>query len=377
MNMKCFWMTVTLAASAVPPVSAADQIETLEKVRQMYAQGRGAIYSIRAKYRAVTRVRTQRGAGSTIIRTCQWLQRGPDYKWQLSLREEATAPVELRKGVAVAAPGPRESEMMGSVIDGKKSTIQSQKDANGLKLMAGSLGMARENEAQFIDLWSRAGFMVRDRPPVSLLDVLNREDWLKDMGIIETNSEKTVHIVARRSDGLNVEAWLSPKHCYFMTAMIVRHGENPATASEIHYRTHSFREHANGTVFPERTTMSVHRPGERGREPSVTTDTYFDSVTINSPVDISEIRVDIPEGTTTFDFTKQTRYVMGRDGQPSPEHGVRPLKEAIISGSAQFQPPHVHETHWWLTGMVVCGSLALVSTWFFLRRMKASAVRSH
>jgi hypothetical protein len=321
-------------------VGAATGQELYEAALSGHRQAFESIASIDAHVRTQTTFKSKNGEPQTNQREGEWRQSGVKVRWnERYLNPNARA----RGGKKAGGAGPprdvkREEETDGAVVDGLLTTIKSRRQSDGYADKFGFLELASKGQPAFIDLWSRAGFLVQESPRLSLLDVLEHREWVKRIEHAELDGLKCLHVFAS-PDKLNVEAWLSVSHGFLVRRMLVSHRAFTREDSYLEYETDSFQEHANHVFFPLHTAMRIYLRGDEAGKPSGgITDAFFDVKSINEPIPDDTFRLTIPEGTRTVDRRSGTTFVMGIQGKASESEPIQPIRvmpepqAAVVSG---------------------------------------------
>jgi hypothetical protein len=372
-------LALIVTALVCPLVNATQDAELISAAATGHSQARLSIVSIHAQMRNITLMRGKNGTRGRILRNCEWWQLGSDVKWKVFTLNERLRPGPPHTPSTQADPTTWPQCDTCAINAGRLTMFGSKTTSQGVRIRGASLATARDGDTGFTDLWSRAGFLVQEKPRVSLLDVLKDHRSVRHIAYEGARgTEKTLHMVGTLANDLNVEAWLSPRHNFQMTRMITWYGKDPRASARLEYVTHAFCEPQPGIFFPQHSTLRSYGPGDPAEAPRIITDTFFDDVTVNIPLDRGALELIVPEGTPTFDLDNQITYTMGKAGQPSAQSPVRPLSDRLIRMGGDGPPTGttVRPARWYRAGAIAMCVAAVAVVWTVRRRLVALLLTS-
>src|SRR5262249_19691018 len=154
--------------------------ELLQAAKNGHRQARESITSITARIRIKTVNTGEDGRTITVENKGEWFQAGSSVRWKETLVQDAS-PVNLKKPEDIQKQLKVEVATEGAIVDGLVTCISSREQADGLRSKGAVIAVSNGTEAGFIDLWSRAVFLVQDKPRESFLDVIENNDWVKNV----------------------------------------------------------------------------------------------------------------------------------------------------------------------------------------------------
>jgi hypothetical protein len=340
----------------------AGETDFLELARRGHRQTRDSITSIHAKMRTVTTASIL-GKTKPVESTISYWQSGTSYRWQA-----ASIDPEGRSRISTGGSPPDvvqvETLTDSAVADGRFTSLVRKNQSDGQKGISGTLGAANPRDTSGVTVWSRAGFLVEDNPPRTLLELLEDNNAVEECRFI-TESD-CVYVRLNGPSDLGVEAWLCARHGFLIKRMLVyRHKLRPK-GTYVEYENLSFKEFPGPIFFPTHSIMTGHFAEDKKGQPGVVVDTQFEALSINERIPPETFRLEIPEGVPTHDRSRNVFFTMGRDGKPMPNQPIVPV-DAQPGPVGIARPSHRPPTLRWI---VAGGSFLLVAlgSWFLWRR---------
>jgi hypothetical protein len=166
-----------------------------------------------------------------------------------------------------------------------------------------------------LDLWSAAGFMARDRPRTTFLEVLEKGGSDTSASWVSTGNRKEILVRTKLSNSV-IESSLAPEYGYLVRRQLTTTMRDGKPAYNFLREIDEFKEHAPGLFFPTKSRATYYQHGSDVRDALNSSTFVFKDVEINRPVDADLFRLQIPAGMSVFDKFKRIGYVMGADGNP-------------------------------------------------------------
>jgi hypothetical protein len=334
-----------------------------------------SIRSIHARMRIETSWQDEKtGKVLSISRRGEWWQLGSKCRWKELLVERGTSPKLSKTGDLLKQTVDRETDTDGAIVDGLQTELISRRQSDGFADTGAVLEVPENEQATFVDLWSRGAFMVQDGPRLTVLQLLEHRDWVKSIELAHVGGLRCLHATCARPDGLNVEVWLSIEHGFLVNRMLVGRATFAPGTRFIEYETDSFQDCGDQVFFPRHSVMRIYHEGDApGKPTGGVTNTDFDNLSANEGIPDEVFRVVIPEGTRTIDKRNKTVFVMGTDGAPSPSHPIEPL---ITLSNSQQVAVASSESRSWLTWFIIV-AIVTVAAGLVIWRTTVRARHAH
>jgi hypothetical protein len=363
---------VVLLATVSPCRTFWASGDLLQVVRAGHRQAVESIASIHAKLRTETVSCTEGGAIRTTTRRGEWWQSGPKVRCKEVRNEPTGSPKVIRKGERVSVDVETQTE--SAFLDGLRTVIISRKESSSDPVTGAVLEVAQNRHHVSIDVWSLAGFLVRDSPRVALLDILDSRDWAVTVESLEEDGVTYLRGTCEGPDQNRVQAWLTPGQGFVPKRVLIGNGRGDFDAKQwlIAYESDAFRDLGGGVFFPSHTVMKVHKPGDTlGNPTGPVTNTFFEEVSINEPISDDTFRLKVPEGTNTTDKRIGKVYVMGSDGKPSPNEPIYELRTVPFGPSIAVEPAAKPLWQPWITAVLIVLGAGAAAIFIWRRTSRA------
>jgi hypothetical protein len=332
----------------------ADDSDLLELVRAGHRQARESIVSIHAQYRPKS---ASRNKIPDLVRDIEWWQSGTSFRWRniekgIDVpRRDRTDSSPKKKHETTKADVTTEGFVVDGILKSVKRMVVDGKTATP----AVDVATPQSLPPAFADLWTRAGFLVSEKPRISLLDLISNPECIKLAQNEDLDGEPCIRVECTAPENQYVQAWFARRAGFLAKRSKIHYGKPDKSTRYLEFEVTVFREHEGGLFFPERTFMRYY-DGKDPNTPREVTETVFELVEINKPIRKEDLLVQIPSGSQVIDRQQNLAYTMGKDGKPSPDHPIVPIPDpAALQTHAIPKDPNRNWT-WWAIGI---GSLLL------------------
>jgi hypothetical protein len=330
--------------------SRSNADELLEEVIVGHAQYCESLQRIHVKFESITDSPEMRfGPRKRIV---EWLQDGSSMRWR-----------ELTVG-KVPNPLPTgQTEWHDEAVDFEvvshngKSFSLAKKNLVGKPTEYGAqIKLPADEDAQFVDMWARANFVVFDMPRMTISDLLKKSEWKKTAVKLRQNGKLLIRVTANCSRK-NVDIYFDPQENY-VAKRIVRYSgtfDPKKSHNESIIESVLAPSNASNVVFPKKTVMKSHVLVDGKLILAHWTDTTFTQVMVNPKIDSNTFSPPkIPRGTMVIDEIKGITYRSNEKGEPINPKSVRRLPPPIL-----YEPePPQSDWQWYLyLGLAVFGGL--------------------
>jgi hypothetical protein len=327
--------------------------DLLQVAREGHRQAREAITSIHLAIQGKNTIWEKGKNAETVSARAEWWQSGQSFRRREQTRERRR-PIRLKAGEKPSKLVDLETTTDISSLDGLATdleTVETKDPGVDSKEIGASIALARGVEDGWLSPWRRTGFFVSDSPSVSLLDILESRDWVKDAASVSLDGEPCIYVRCAGPNEVKVQAWLSVRHGFWVKRLLMSKAFDGPPDWE--RENDSFKEYPNGVYFPGHAVTRSYDLVNGVAKPTLIMEAFFEVLSINEPIPEESLRVTIPEGTPTQDHRNDTLFVMGPNGQPSPAHPIQSLRRLLPEAE------EVVATSWripwagWLAGIVI------------------------
>ncbi len=226
----------------------------------------------------------------------------------------------------------------------------------------------RPNTPLSYNLWVDSLFVLASQSDSTLADLMQPPNDVTSVKTIVDEKEKrislTIRPLALKQEQL-FEIEVNPKFNYLVTRLAVQ-SLSKTDRSRSDSRAVMFREVAPGIHFPikiERKTF-VGKQQDDVEVAFGLTETHFYHVAVNQPIDHKIFDLSIPAGMAVVDYRDNSRYVVGKHGEPTDRVDGVPIAAAkAVLPSYKEETRHSTGYFLWAGGAVLFGMFV-----FFVRR---------
>jgi hypothetical protein len=370
-NLMLYVVSGCLAFCAMTSLAFARGEDLLQVAREGHRHAREAITSIHLAIQVKTTTSEKGKGNQTTSIQAEWWQSGQSYRVREQIRRRAR-PIRLKPGEKPSKLVDLETTRDSSSLDGLATdveTVETKDPAGDSKDIGAIIALARGVEDRGLSPWRRTGFFVIDSPSLSLLDILESREWVKDVTSISLDGEACLYVRCAGPKEVKVQAWLSIQHGFWVKRLLMtaKAFDGPP---DWEWENDSFQEYPNAVFFPSHAVTRSYDQVDGVAKPTVIMECFFEVLSINEPIPEDSLRVTIPEGTPTQDHRNDTLFVMGPDGQPSPAHPIQSLRSSLPDPELASS----WGSHWtgWLAGIVIGLAAAGAILWRVYRARTAA-----
>jgi hypothetical protein len=331
----------------VGSVRAGDLLIEATEGHRAYWQ---SLQTIHARFEVVI---DSRGSRGPIKHAVEWWQQGASRRWKE--RRESPGPSPTKTGL-VFKPNVWIAETVSHV--GKSTTLSNNRTEGEPDLACATLRASESGEAQFASLWSRANFLLADKPPITILDVLESPKYRKSVRRVEFEGRPCLHITTSFTNN-NYQIWLSIEENYLPRRLVRYEGTFDPNKAHSEERVLEVQQTSgsNAVPFPKTVRNTIFGRLEGKLVPFDWHETRFTHVSVTTKLPEGTFAPPaIPRGMTVVDEMKQVTYKAGDNGQPANPKAVRPTSFPEFVEPPQPEP----ERDWTLPVLFsVLGLLAL------------------
>lgn len=312
--------------SAIVPSQSEKAADLLKTVVEGFRANQQAIRSLHVKLHIKT---DQTGAAGLIQhneRYGEWWEQGGKIRWTEQLNEEG----ESSRVFVNGHPRQVQIETIEDcfVENGKSYNVRTRREVNIGESSVANIQEDTFPRLGFVDVWSRLGFVVHERPRLLVIDVLENPDWTKEVRRTDQRKEELVEVLCRKN-AETVRLLMSPKQGYLVKHLEVRRESGPGEAKRrLALEIDGIQKHQSGAYLPTHVLRTIQAE-ESPRQTKVTNETFVDLIEVNQPLPNGCLESPIEEGMRTIDRIAQLRYTMGPDGKPSPDFPKTPIKIGV------------------------------------------------
>jgi len=349
---------VILVFVLAPPTFASTREELLQLARNGYRQTRESITSISAHIRVKTVTKQPGGKTKSLESHGQWIEQGSSVRWNEDCTDPEGQPLSFRNPDEFKKTLLVHTHRDYSSVDGQVTCVNVRQPQGSGPARSGTLAVSKGSNESSLDPWSVAGFLVQDKPRMTLMDALENREWAKDAELVLSDGEEAIHVTCLCPDSKHVEAWLSPSHGFLAKRLLLRWGKNDSSSLRFEYTMDKFAQPVPGIFFPCHSVKTTRMPGSE--DPQWTVEATIGSIVLNKVIPAEAFRLTIPPGTATLDLINDRIFIMGEHGKPSSKGLVYPIIHAPSETiEARPTPPTRWSFAWWGGGIGLAAAGAI------------------
>lgn len=376
-SLASLFLWASVATGAGP-----DDNPIITLVESRHRTSRERIQTLHATFEIqADQVRGQKAQRST-YRVDWWEDRG-NYR----ITEAHDLPQRAPGPSGPAPPGARRKSRVEILIkDGNLLEVRIEGDGEARVERRSWLSEAATHSEDFLNPWSRALFVLLDKPRSTLLDLLHQPERLTASRAVQAPGGTLYDLsfaVPAGAEVFDVKATVDPEHG-FLVRQASTSSRNPNVSVRLEQEVRGYRSLPDGLYFPSEVSMTGYRRGPDGNEESFSkVSTYFREVQANIPIDPAVFRLRLPPQAGVTDATRGAYFDTDGAGRPGTVHPLPPragqkaaskdtaVQEAATRLAAELEKPPGTGLLRALAGSVLA-LLASLGFWVYAKRKSAA-----
>jgi hypothetical protein len=322
------------------------------EIKKAFEEYVGSVRTLSATIKVETKY-NDKGSQKLRLRHSEWVQIGENYRSSEDF-EAPSSPAHFPvRGKDVPTEVDRKETKIKSVVDGNMTQVEKRMEGGKVTYRGAVKGIWNPIDDDFMNIWTRAGFVVNSNPKITVLDILKNAKGTSEITEVKDSQDGSIKLTSRLQGQGRVVIVFGPKPQYRVREVVFSAWSDAAVSPIWEYAITSYFETKEKLRFPDKIVFRSYAQGKSGQVVTSTSLTTLSNLQINTPVNPSKLSVQIPSDYPIVDRTNQTVAVADATGKRMPPIPLEVLAPPVMSA-------YGWRTYVWVIAIAGAGILGLL-----------------